>query len=165
MTQVERDTPPPPDLVKQLRSDLQAGQKALREKYEASANARAMLHGRAKLVDGALQALWQAAGLPAGYALAAVGGYGRGELYPASDVDVLILAPDGANPEAEPTVERLVGQFWDIGLEIGHSVRTIDDCLSEAANDITVQTTLLEAAFLVATASTSTALLPPMPKR
>jgi [protein-PII] uridylyltransferase len=148
MTQVDRDTPIPPDLVKQLRGDLQAGQKTLQENYVSTGNARAMLHGRAKLVDGALQALWQAAALPAGYALAAVGGYGRGELYPASDVDVLILAPDGANPEAEPAVERLVGQFWDIGLEIGHSVRTVEDCLGEAANDITVQTTLLESRFL-----------------
>jgi len=148
MTQIDRDTPTTPDLVKELRTELQSAQKALREAYEASGNARAMLSGRAKLVDGALQKLWQGAALPDGYALAAVGGYGRGELYPSSDVDVLILAPDEANPDTDPAVERLVGQFWDIGLEIGHSVRSIADCLQEAAQDITVQTTLLEARFL-----------------
>lgn len=148
MTQVDRETASTPDLVKQLRCDLQAGQKTLRENYEAKANARAMLFGRARLVDGVLQQLWRAADLPEGYALAAVGGYGRGELYPASDVDVLILVPDDANPDSDPALEHLIGQFWDVGLEIGHSVRTIADCLREAANDITVQTTLLEARFL-----------------
>jgi [protein-PII] uridylyltransferase len=148
MTQVERNIPTTLDLVRQLRCDLQTGQKALREHYEATGNALAMLQGRCRLVDQTLQKLWQAAALPAGYALVAVGGYGRGELYPASDVDVLILAPDGANPEADSAAEGLIGQFWDIGLEIGHSVRTVDDCLCEASNDITVQTTLLEARFL-----------------
>ncbi|HWT54071.1 MAG TPA: [protein-PII] uridylyltransferase [Rhodocyclaceae bacterium] len=148
MTQVDREVSSPPDLVRHLRADLQAGQKTLREHYEATANARAMLLGRARLVDDALKALWGGAELPAGYALAAVGGYGRGELYPASDVDVLILVPDDANPDSDPALEQLVGQFWDVGLEIGHSVRTVADCLREAAGDITVQTTLLEARFL-----------------
>ena len=148
MTQVARDTTPAPDLVKQLRCELQAGQKALRERYESTANARAMLHGRAKLVDSALQRLWQATTLPPDYALVAVGGYGRGELYPASDVDILILVPDQADPDSNTALEGLIGQFWDIGLEIGHSVRSIADCLREAAGDITVQTTLLEARFL-----------------
>ncbi|HWV18299.1 MAG TPA: [protein-PII] uridylyltransferase [Rhodocyclaceae bacterium] len=148
MTQVARDSTPAPDLVKQLRCQLQTSQKALREHYESSANARAMLHGRAKLVDGVLQTLWHAANLPSGYALVAVGGYGRGELYPASDVDILILVPDDADPASEALLEQLIGQFWDIGLEIGHSVRSIGDCLREAADDITVQTTLLEARFL-----------------
>lgn len=148
MTQVVRESTSPSDLVRHLRAELQAGQKTLREHYEATANARAMLHGRAKLVDAALRQLWHAAALPPAYALVAVGGYGRGELYPASDVDVLILVPDDANPDSDPALEQLIGQFWDVGLEIGHSVRSIPDCLREAASDITVQTTLLEARFL-----------------
>ncbi|MDE2598030.1 MAG: [protein-PII] uridylyltransferase [Rhodocyclaceae bacterium] len=148
MTQSVSAPAGPPDLVKQLRTELQSKQQALRGQYESSGNARAMLHGRSRLVDGVLQQLWRAAALPSGYALVAVGGYGRGELYPSSDVDVLILAPDDATPESDPAVEHLVGQFWDVGLEIGHSVRTVADCLQEAAADITVQTTLLEARFL-----------------
>ncbi|HWU83726.1 MAG TPA: [protein-PII] uridylyltransferase, partial [Rhodocyclaceae bacterium] len=109
---------------------------------------------------------WRSEPLPAGYALVAVGGYGRGELYPASDVDVLILVPDAPTaatapdesaaaqapapaPTPDPAVERLIGHFWDVGLEIGHGVRSIAECLAEAAADITVQTTLLEARFLV----------------
>jgi [protein-PII] uridylyltransferase len=148
MTQIDRESDSPPDLVRQLRAEIQSAQMGLRSAYETNGNARAMLQGRAKLVDGALQKLWQAGALPAGYALAAVGGYGRGELYPASDVDVLVLVPEEADPGTDPAIEQLIGQFWDIGLEIGHSVRSIQECLDEAAADITVQTTLLEARFL-----------------
>ncbi|HTJ96113.1 MAG TPA: [protein-PII] uridylyltransferase, partial [Rhodocyclaceae bacterium] len=150
MTQATSDTAAqaPRDLVRDLRTELQAQQKELRSNYEASGNARAMLHGRAKLVDRVLRSLWQAQGLPRNYVLVAVGGYGRGELYPASDVDILILVPSGVDASSEPAVEQLIGQFWDIGLDIGHSVRTLEECLQEAASDITVQTTLLEGRYL-----------------
>src|SRR5690606_3338871 len=77
------------------------------------------------------------------------GGYGRGELYPYSDVDVLILlrqAPDAAGTRR---IEALVAAMWDLGLEPGHSVRTIDDCRREAAGDITVETSLMESRWLV----------------
>ena len=88
---------------------------------------------------------WQEAGLPPGTALVGVGGYGRGELFPYSDVDLLILlqqAPDAATQEK---LEELVQLLWDLGLEIGHSIRTVDECMSESKADITVQTSLLEA--------------------
>ena len=87
--------------------------------------------------------------LPAGAALVAVGGYGRGELFPYSDVDVLLLLPDGMSPPDESLRAcrwvRFVTACWDIGLEIGSSVRTVEECLAEAARDVTVQTALLEA--------------------
>ncbi len=82
-------------------------------------------------------------------AIVAVGGYGRGQLFPYSDVDILILlpeAPDARTPSHE--LEALVGRFWDIGLEAGHSVRTLDECFEIAASDITVQTTLLESRLI-----------------
>ncbi|MBX9849672.1 MAG: nucleotidyltransferase domain-containing protein, partial [Rhodocyclaceae bacterium] len=148
MTELDRETAAPFDLVRTLRTRLQSGQKTLQAAYEANGNARAMLHGRTHLVDEALRSLWQAQQLPAGYALVAVGGYGRGELYPSSDVDILILVPSGSDACVEPGVEKLIGQLWDIGLEIGHSVRTLEECLQEAAGDITIQTTLLEARYL-----------------
>ena len=74
-----------------------------------------------------------------------VGGYGRGELFPHSDVDLLILL--GAPPDAitQARLEGLVQLLWDLGLEIGHSIRTVDECMVESAADITVQTSLLEA--------------------
>ncbi len=101
------------------------------------------------LVDPLLTALWQQAGFAPDVCLAAVGGFGRGELFPSSDVDVLVLLPDGQSPENNPALqsqlEAFIGSCWDSGLEIGSSVRNLSECLSESAKDITVQTSLLEA--------------------
>jgi [protein-PII] uridylyltransferase len=100
------------------------------------------------LADGLLIELWQNAGFEPEVCLVAVGGFGRAELFPYSDVDVLVLLPDGQSPERSPPLqaqlERFIGSCWDTGLEIGSSVRTLSECLAEAAKDITVQTSLLE---------------------
>ncbi len=102
--------------------------------------------------DRMLRTLWRQAGLPRDFALLAVGGYGRGELFPYSDVDVLLLVPENVQLDEQPalkaTVESFIGQCWDIGLEIGSSVRTVAECVSEAQADVTVQTSLLEARHL-----------------
>mgnify|MGYP000614960098 FL=1 len=102
----------------------------------------------AKLVDDLLVQLWQRAGFAPKLCLVAVGGFGRGELFPHSDVDVLVLLPDGQSPEDTPglkeQLEAFIGSCWDTGLEIGSSVRTVSECLAESAKDITVQTSLLE---------------------
>ncbi|HLV28802.1 MAG TPA: [protein-PII] uridylyltransferase [Burkholderiaceae bacterium] len=82
--------------------------------------------------------------LPEGAALAAVGGYGRGELYPYSDIDVLILLDGEPGPDDKARIEKLVAALWDLGLDLGHSVRSIADCRREAAQDITVETALME---------------------
>jgi [protein-PII] uridylyltransferase len=108
----------------------------------------AALKKRCKCVDDALISLWKALQMPDSYSLVAVGGYGRGELFPFSDVDVLILIdsePDEADTEK---LESFCGSGWDIGLEIGHSVRTLDQCIEEAIKDITVQTALVESRIL-----------------
>jgi [protein-PII] uridylyltransferase len=100
------------------------------------------------LADGLLIQLWQQAGFSSELCLVAVGGFGRAELFPQSDVDVLVLLPKGESPEHTPMLqaqlERFIGSCWDTGLDIGSSVRTVDECLAEAAKDITVQTSLLE---------------------
>jgi [protein-PII] uridylyltransferase len=118
----------------------------------------AVLRKRCVCVDEALVALWNAIGMPKQYSLVAVGGYGRGELFPFSDVDVLILIdqePDEINTEK---LETFCGSGWDIGLEIGHSVRTSKQCVEEAAKDITVQTALVESRFLAGNSSNFRAL-------
>ncbi|WP_081771435.1 [protein-PII] uridylyltransferase, partial [Methylibium sp. T29] len=107
----------------------------------------------ARHVDGTLLHLWQHALMPKGAALVAVGGYGRGELFPYSDVDVLVLLPathgDAHDNDAlKSTIGGFITACWDIGLEIGSSVRTIDECVAESERDVTVQTALLEARFL-----------------
>ncbi|MGB7988831.1 MAG: [protein-PII] uridylyltransferase [Candidatus Methylophosphatis roskildensis] len=137
-----------PGLHACLKTRLQDGMGALRDAYAAKANPKRLLSGRCRLVDGVLADLWRATSLPDELAFAAVGGYGRGELYPASDVDLLILLPESITPETERRLEDLVGTFWDIGLDIGHSVRTLAECLAESARDITIQTSLLEARLI-----------------
>ena len=84
----------------------------------------------------------------AGVALVAVGGYGRGELHPCSDIDVMILLPKSGVTGGHDGIERFLAFLWDIGLEVGHSVRTIDDCQRESAADVSVATTLIEARLL-----------------
>jgi [protein-PII] uridylyltransferase len=113
---------------------------------------RKLLQDLAGLVDETLMALWTQAALGPQFALAAVGGYGRGELFPYSDVDVLVLLPVDQSPDHDETLRQRIESFitscWDAGLEIGSSVRTVDECLAEAAKDVTVQTALLEARLI-----------------
>ena len=131
-----------------LKNDLARGQAALRDAYEARGDAIRLLRGRCQLVDDILKTLWQESRLPLGLSLVAVGGYGRRELFPASDVDLLFLLPDNVAQETERQIEELIGLLWDIGLDIGHSVRTVWQCVDEAARDVTVQTNLLEARLI-----------------
>lgn len=138
--------------VAALRAEVKANQTLLQQEYEKTNDAAALLRNRCRQVDAVLDKLWQSLEFPPSLTLAAVGGYGRGELYPASDIDLLILLPKEANTAVQEKLERLISHFWDIGLEIGHSVRTIQECVDEAAGDITVQTALLEARLLTGNA-------------
>lgn len=79
--------------------------------------------------------------------LIAVGGYGRGELHPRSDVDILILLQD-SDQQCQEAIESYITFVWDIGLDIGHSVRTLDECVEQAALDITIATNLMESRIL-----------------
>ena len=119
------------------------------EQFRAKRQPARLLARLTAATDACARDLWRAAGLPREVVLAAVGGYGRGELYPHSDVDLLILTPDtGCGTTLGGAIEAFVGGCWDVGLSIGHSVRSLDECLSEAATDITVQTSVLEARWL-----------------
>ena len=102
--------------------------------------------------DQTLRQLVQLFPLPPGAALVAVGGYGRGELYPHSDVDVLILLLSEPEPADITTIQGLVAAMWDLGLEPSHSVRTIQQCQELAAQDVTTETALLESRWLAGSA-------------
>ena len=130
-----------------LRDQLRAGRAALAESWHVRPVSSRYLARHAALVDTVLSALCERLQLPANASLAAVGGYGRGELFPGSDVDVLLLLDAEPDTDDQARLEAWVRACWDIGLEIGHSVRTISACLTEAA-DITVETNLLEARYL-----------------
>ena len=110
--------------------------------------------------DETLRQLWQACDMPPDCALIAVGGYGRGEQFPHSDVDVLVLLPNSsayASHQAQ-CVEQFIGACWDLGLDIGSSVRTLDECVQESSADVTVQTALLECRWIAGPAKALTSL-------
>ena len=132
-----------------IRKRVQSGRATLREAFLGHVKVGHYLRSHCKLVDSALCELWTGASLPSNTALIAVGGYGRGELFPYSDVDVLVLLPTQPSPDVAARLEGLIGMLWDTGLEVGHSVRTVDECVDESRKDITVQTALLEARLVV----------------
>jgi len=130
------------------REALLAGRRALREAYQRRPSPAQLLRGHSRLIDRVLRGLWQELQPASNAALVATGGYGRRELFPCSDIDILVLLAREPGAGERERLERLVGMFWDIGLEIGHSVRTIRGCSEAAAGDVTIQTTLLESRHL-----------------
>jgi [protein-PII] uridylyltransferase len=147
--------------TKALRGQYRAAKAALLQTIASSgASTRGVLqalHNLSRLADGTLRTLWAQAGFDKPYALLAVGGFGREELFPNSDVDVLLLLPDGQSPDHDAAlkarIESFIGNCWDVGLEIGSSVRTVSECLSESAKDVTVQTSLLESRLITGNAA------------
>ena len=139
-----------------LRADYRTRKSALLASLAAGGRpiggVRAVLAKLSALADETLRTLWQQAGLASPLALAAVGGFGRAELFPGSDIDVLLLLPDDQSAQADEDLkarlETFIGSCWDAGLEIGSSVRTVQECLQESARDVTVQTSLLEARLI-----------------
>lgn len=109
-------------------------------------------------IDSKLCVLWQSIPILSEYGcvLIAIGGYGRQEMYPHSDIDLLIVFPENAQgylSTLDDPISLFFQQCWDNQLNISHSVRTLNDCLTEAANDITVQTALLEARLIIGNSS------------
>jgi len=134
--------------VSAIRESYATAKVAIHDRFAVPAKAAPLLNALAHLTDKTLIELWSRHEFSSDVLLCAVGGYGRGELYPYSDIDLLILLPDQPSPALLEKLEVLVGELWDIGIEVGHSVRTTTDCLAEAEKDITVQTALLETRVL-----------------
>ncbi len=130
------------------RASLLAGRRALREAYQRNPSPAQLLRGHARLIDRILRGLWRDLQPASNAALVATGGYGRSELFPCSDIDVLVLLAREPGAVERERLERLVGMFWDIGLEVGHSMRTVKGCVEAAAEDVTIRTALLEARLL-----------------
>lgn len=137
----------------EIRTQMQASRASAIEAYRADHRADTLVRALRGCADHALRALLSVCPLPKGAALAAVGGYGRGELYPYSDVDLLILLPVEPTPVDEAGLSTLVAAMWDIGIEPGYSVRTIEQCVEEARGDITVETSLLETRWIAGSRS------------
>lgn len=134
-----------------LRAILRDAEKTLASHFLAGAAAGVLVAERARLVDAIIRRAWAGTvgqQLP-GTVLAAVGGYGRGELHPHSDVDLLILLPDIADRDPRAPVAAFLALLWDLGLEVGHSTRTVADCLAESSRDPGTATALMEARWLL----------------
>ena len=126
-----------------LRRRIRRADDALAERFWAGGDVTALVRERARFIDAFLAEVWQHwFQHNDNLALLAVGGYGRGELHPHSDIDLLILA---RKPRAvREEIAAFVRLLWDLRLDIGHSVRTLSDCRREAAMDLTVATTMME---------------------
>ena len=144
---LDADGPP----IRTYREALNSAHEDLKSRFLAGEPVVPLVHARARVIDQVLARTWERFFTQEDdIALIAVGGYGRGELHPGSDIDLLLLlgAETAAETMAEP-IESFLTFLWDIGLEVGHSVRSVGECIDEAARDITVATNLQEARLLI----------------
>ncbi|MGJ8682087.1 [protein-PII] uridylyltransferase [Paraglaciecola sp.] len=117
---------------------------------------KSLVTGRATLIDNLLAHIWKLMGLNKQnkIALVAVGGYGRGQLQPYSDIDLLILSSKSFSKEQQESIGQFITLLWDIGLDVGQSVRTIKETFSQAKQDVTIATNLVEARILTGSQDT-----------
>lgn len=146
-----------PHAVDAWRAHLKSHFIALNVQFNEHANANRLFTSNTKFIDALLIEIWQTLSIHQSICLVAVGGYGRGELYPHSDIDLLILTTTETNNASTlelansigQDIEAFIGILWDIGLNVGHSVRTLLESLEQAKRDITIETNLLESRLLI----------------
>ncbi len=141
-----------------LKAGLAAGSSEIRTRFEAGAGGTATVRANCFLIDQIVRLAHDFADRHVypfanptqaeRLAIVAVGGYGRGELAPHSDVDLLFLRPYKQTPRGEQIVEFILYMLWDLGLKVGHATRSIDECLRLSRDDPTIRTALLESRYL-----------------
>src|SRR5215831_19389004 len=144
--------------VAPLKAALTSGHAEIRRRFEATGDGAAVMREQCFLIDQLIRALFDFVTgdiypLPnptsgERLAIVAVGGYGRGELAPYSDIDPLFLLPYKRTPHTEQVVEYLLYLLWDLRLKVGHSVRSVDESLRYAKTDLTIRTALLEVRYI-----------------
>ncbi|MCI5107572.1 MAG: [protein-PII] uridylyltransferase [Pseudomonadales bacterium] len=134
-----------------LKQAVDRASEVLDNRYKRNLNINDIVRGRAWVIDQILRIAWNFQNWPnpGDIALVAVGGYGRGELLPHSDIDLLILTRKDRNRQYQECVSGFLTTLWDIGLDIGQSMRSVKQCKQEAAKDITVVTALMESRTLI----------------
>ena len=141
-------------LLERLKQILDDGRSELQRRLDAGAGGTEMVRSQCYLIDQLVRLVYDyvtevtypLANPSTGelLSLVAVGGYGRGEMAPYSDVDLLFLLPYKMTPRSEQVVEEILYLLWDLGLKVGHATRTVDDSLRQAKSDVTICTSLLE---------------------
>ncbi|MGS2724538.1 [protein-PII] uridylyltransferase [Porticoccus sp. GXU_MW_L64] len=132
------------NLLAALNAELQHCQQQQEQQFRDGQDIRTLVSERARIFDQLLALAWQQIGFPDDISLIAVGGYGRGELHPQSDIDLLLLHGDKKGTRHRALIEQFLQLLWDLKLNIGHSVRTLKECVQHARADITVATSLME---------------------
>ena len=137
------------------REYLKNGFDQLKSDFRSHPNTYNLFKQHCRLIDELLISVWKDSKVDTDCCLIAVGGYGRSELYPHSDIDILVLMQESESNNFDKekslnsqNIEALIGLLWDLGLSVGHSVRNLSECIEEASKDITVQTNLLESRFI-----------------
>ncbi len=135
-----------------FRGALQHGRLVLAEHHLHGGGAAAIVKYHSRLIDRILLGCWRryrcAGGASTFPSLVAIGGYGRSELNLESDIDLLLLKPRAANRKTVETIESMVRFCWDLGLRVGHSVRTVPQCIAMSKKDASVITSLMEARLI-----------------
>src|SRR5580693_4969258 len=155
---VDTTTPDRKPIVALLREALNHGRAEIERRFEEGGSAAHCVAEQCFLIDQLIRVLFDfvtehiypLANPTAGEKLAVVatGGYGRGEMAPYSDVDLLFLTPYKRTPHTEQVVEYLLYLLWDLRLKVGHATRSVDECLRYAKTDLTIRTALLEARYI-----------------
>jgi [protein-PII] uridylyltransferase len=137
--------------TERLKSVLYGANGALVQRFINGESATQLVADQTALVDRVIRIAWEQTCGPRlpDVVVAAVGGYGRGELHPYSDVDLLVLLPDRKKKDAKEPVSQFLTLLWDIGLQVGHSTRTVSECAEESRHDLTTATTLMECRLLL----------------
>ena len=147
-----------PIVLDLLKLAYNRGREEVWRRFEEDGDGIAAAHGYCYLMDQVIRCLYDFTTtyvypvtnptLSERMSLVAVGGYGRGELAPYSDVDILFLLPYKQTPWGEQVVEYMLYMLWDLGLKVGHATRSVDDCIRLSRDDLTIRTALLEKRFL-----------------
>ena len=154
------DLPTEPVQIANGKECLARFQEWLRSRFLAGDSVVELVASRSQFIDGLLSRLWEQFGLDAHphLALIAVGGYGRGELHPHSDIDILILSRQPLGASVGETIGQFLTLLWDLRLEVGHAVRTVNECVEQGKNDLTIATNLMESRLIIGALDTFAAL-------
>ncbi len=138
--------------VKEIKNIIEEGKRGIRERHENGGSGFEIVKEYTDLIDDLIIKMYQAvisdSNARQSFTLVAIGGYGRGELNPFSDIDILFLYDKKINQHTDFAIHNIISILWDIGFKVGHSVRAISDCLAIARNDITARTAMMESRYL-----------------